>query len=341
MGFSPRSANLVLYVGGFPEYEELLRSLGKHRRSKACLYLNKLADVGSAILEDIIRKTYAASTDTDASSNCLRVMLDNPMSAVRRPPLPLQGDCPLIAIMIAAKNGERGRIAARRKLGRLPPVRFQARKHRKPPFGSRPIADIAPMHSKRVMNALPEPPPPYEHVITQKLVECGLSAQGLKVSYIDDFRSYEIVVSVSANARPEMFACIRDAAAGEIVTFDDQELGSAYDTFVAEAFRPQMLASAEAALSKRGLLEGIPRRADFASDALFGEALEEHCGLPKGEAIRPFGDALAFQPPPEVLQDLGKAMERYSCLLSAIQLANARGEGKFGFVGNKAVRSPD
>jgi hypothetical protein len=61
MGFSPRSANLVLYVGGFPEYEALLATLGKHRSSKACLYLNKLADVDPAVLEEIVRRTWAAT----------------------------------------------------------------------------------------------------------------------------------------------------------------------------------------------------------------------------------------------------------------------------------------
>lgn len=45
VGFSPRSSSLVLYVGGFPGYEALLARLGKHRRSTACLYVNKLADV--------------------------------------------------------------------------------------------------------------------------------------------------------------------------------------------------------------------------------------------------------------------------------------------------------
>lgn len=60
MGFSPRAANLVLYVGGFPEYEALLDRLGKHKRSKACLYLNRLADVDLAVLEEIVRKSYAA-----------------------------------------------------------------------------------------------------------------------------------------------------------------------------------------------------------------------------------------------------------------------------------------
>lgn len=61
MGFSPRSAHLVLYVGGFPEYEALLAKLGKHRSSKACLYLNKLADVDLGVLEEIARRSYTAT----------------------------------------------------------------------------------------------------------------------------------------------------------------------------------------------------------------------------------------------------------------------------------------
>ena len=61
VGFSPRAANLVLYVGGFPQYEALLARLGKHRRSKACLYWNRLADVDLAVLAEIVRCTWAAS----------------------------------------------------------------------------------------------------------------------------------------------------------------------------------------------------------------------------------------------------------------------------------------
>jgi len=58
VGFSPRKANLVLYVGGFPEYEALLAKVGKHKRSTACLYLNRLADVDLGVLEEIVRRTY-------------------------------------------------------------------------------------------------------------------------------------------------------------------------------------------------------------------------------------------------------------------------------------------
>ena len=70
VGFSPRSANLVLYVGGFPEYESLLGKLGKHKRSKSCLYLNKLADVDQDVLEEIIRRTWAATERADYCPVC-------------------------------------------------------------------------------------------------------------------------------------------------------------------------------------------------------------------------------------------------------------------------------
>jgi hypothetical protein len=70
VGFSPRSSNLVLYVGGFEAYDMLLARLGKHKRSKACLYLNKLADVDSAVLEQIVRRTFAATEGLAPSPVC-------------------------------------------------------------------------------------------------------------------------------------------------------------------------------------------------------------------------------------------------------------------------------
>jgi hypothetical protein len=70
VGFSPRSANLVLYVGGFPGYDALLDQLGKYRRSKACLYVNKLADVDLAVLEEIARQTYGVTGDPARDPDC-------------------------------------------------------------------------------------------------------------------------------------------------------------------------------------------------------------------------------------------------------------------------------
>ena len=70
IGFSPRSANLVLYVGGFREYDDLLGRLGKYKRSKACLYLNKLADVDLGVLEEIVHRSYAATEDVGQCPAC-------------------------------------------------------------------------------------------------------------------------------------------------------------------------------------------------------------------------------------------------------------------------------
>jgi len=56
VAFSPRSANLVIYSSvDSPESAALLKTLGKHKLSKACLYINKLADVDMAILEKLLK----------------------------------------------------------------------------------------------------------------------------------------------------------------------------------------------------------------------------------------------------------------------------------------------
>ncbi len=59
-GFSPRKANMTLYIiSGFDDNADLLKDLGKHKTSVGCLYVNKLADVDLAVLEKIIKKSYA------------------------------------------------------------------------------------------------------------------------------------------------------------------------------------------------------------------------------------------------------------------------------------------
>ncbi len=55
-GFSPRKANMVLYVLGCEgESVPLPERLGKFKAGKSCLYLNRLADVDLAVLEQLIR----------------------------------------------------------------------------------------------------------------------------------------------------------------------------------------------------------------------------------------------------------------------------------------------
>lgn len=60
VGFSPRKAYLVLYViSDFKECAALLQKLGKHKTGKACLYINKLADIDEATLRELIKRAWA------------------------------------------------------------------------------------------------------------------------------------------------------------------------------------------------------------------------------------------------------------------------------------------
>ncbi len=58
VGFSPRKANMVLYVLGYGEGEPLLKKLGRHKHGVSCLYVNKLDDVDLGVLEKLIKKSY-------------------------------------------------------------------------------------------------------------------------------------------------------------------------------------------------------------------------------------------------------------------------------------------
>ena len=60
IGFSPRKAQLVLYVLTGSGQEELLARLGKHSTGKSCLYIGKLADVDMAVLEQLAAGAFAS-----------------------------------------------------------------------------------------------------------------------------------------------------------------------------------------------------------------------------------------------------------------------------------------
>lgn len=68
VAFSPRKANLVLYIPrGFTGADEVLARLGKFRAGAGCLYLNRLSDLDTGELRRLVemsvrymRATYAA-----------------------------------------------------------------------------------------------------------------------------------------------------------------------------------------------------------------------------------------------------------------------------------------
>jgi hypothetical protein len=69
-GFSPRKANLVVYlVGGFEDrYPKLLEQLGPHKTGKACLYLKRLGDVDLDVLRQLVERSMRVGRGVDKAS---------------------------------------------------------------------------------------------------------------------------------------------------------------------------------------------------------------------------------------------------------------------------------
>ncbi len=58
VGVSPRARNISVYImPGFGNYDDLMARLGKHKTGKSCLYINRLADVDTEVLRELISKS--------------------------------------------------------------------------------------------------------------------------------------------------------------------------------------------------------------------------------------------------------------------------------------------
>ena len=57
VGFTPRSKKFAIYgLGDVEGRDELLAKLGKHSAGKACVYVAKLDDVDTSVLEEMARR---------------------------------------------------------------------------------------------------------------------------------------------------------------------------------------------------------------------------------------------------------------------------------------------
>ena len=58
IGFSPRKANITLYLNqGQGWDDDLISKLGKHKTGMGCLYIKRLSDIDEKILERLIEKS--------------------------------------------------------------------------------------------------------------------------------------------------------------------------------------------------------------------------------------------------------------------------------------------
>lgn len=59
-GFSPRKANLTIYInGGFDRHAALMGRLGKHTTGKVCLYIKRLSDIDQDVLRELVQESVA------------------------------------------------------------------------------------------------------------------------------------------------------------------------------------------------------------------------------------------------------------------------------------------
>lgn len=64
VGFSPRKAAISLYVyTGTAQQDELLQSFGKFKMGKGCIYVKKLSDIDTNVLELLIASAITFLTD--------------------------------------------------------------------------------------------------------------------------------------------------------------------------------------------------------------------------------------------------------------------------------------
>ena len=69
-GFSPRKTALTVYLMGSyvdrpDQAETLFARLGKHKRGKSCLYISRLDDVDTDVLEALVRDSWEKMTALD------------------------------------------------------------------------------------------------------------------------------------------------------------------------------------------------------------------------------------------------------------------------------------
>lgn len=65
VGFSPRKAKISLYFApGDEQRENLLENFGKHTAGKGCVYINKVADIDTEVLRQLILESIAFLKET-------------------------------------------------------------------------------------------------------------------------------------------------------------------------------------------------------------------------------------------------------------------------------------
>ena len=84
-GFAPRKTNISIYIiYGIDQYSELLEKLGKFKRGKSCLYINKIEDIDLKVLEELIKKSIDALLNSELIKIWFSVSFNKPKQFKRK-----------------------------------------------------------------------------------------------------------------------------------------------------------------------------------------------------------------------------------------------------------------
>jgi len=59
VGFAPRKGKITLYLMNYAGRDEQLKTFGKHKTSKGCIYIKKLEDIDTKLLDSMIKTSVA------------------------------------------------------------------------------------------------------------------------------------------------------------------------------------------------------------------------------------------------------------------------------------------
>ena len=186
----------------------------------------------------------------------------------------------------------------------------------------------------------PELPIQVHEPFVERLVECGLDADGITVVHVPEHQYSEITIASAAQAREAHLPCIREAVQGEFVLFDDTQLGRAYEEHVFAFYRPRWLAETKATLTEMELLDGFPQRSDFADFEGYIRALESHAGFREGSRLVGEEGSITLLPrsPGDYSAEL---MEEDVRLIAVVLYASLIDDIAFAFIGNEVTLEDD
>ncbi|EJL25781.1 hypothetical protein [Novosphingobium sp. AP12] len=192
---------------------------------------------------------------------------------------------------------------------------------------------------------MPDLPPTEHHQVVEALVNCGLDRRGFFVTHEEDVDDDFVRIGERTAVSPEQFACIRKAAEGTILWFDDRATGDAYGAYVDSQMRPEMSRKAREELAQQGRLAALPEISRYASAADFAQALEGFCGVRPGQVlIRHGADAWEIKPALDAKGHVvDSGIEQMGCIFNALTAQTedpSRYGFNFGFIGNEALAEP-